>query len=75
MTAAVTEKLRRGPAGGGRLFDVGEERSLDDVVTTSWGSLALRGSARCLVCGTIVTREQEDGAPAAECGSCGSLLD
>jgi hypothetical protein len=74
MSAAVTEKLR-GPARADRLFDVGEERSLDDVVTTSWGSLGLRGSARCLVCGTIVTREQENGAPAAECGSCGSLLD
>ena len=75
MTAALKERSR-GPARRDRLFDLGEDRTLDDVVTTSWGSLALRGSARCLVCGTIVTREQEArAAPAAECSSCGSLLE
>ena len=55
---------------------MGDERTLDEVVATSWGSLALRGSARCLVCGTTMTREHgADGQPAAECGSCGSLLE
>jgi hypothetical protein len=75
MTATVTDKLRA-TARRERLFDVGDERTLDEVVATSWGSLALRGSARCLVCGTTMTREQgADGQPAAECGSCGSHLE
>jgi hypothetical protein len=75
MTASVADKLTP-PARRDRLFDVGDERSLDEVVTTSWGSLALRGSARCLVCGTTMTRELgADGQPAAECASCGSLLE
>jgi hypothetical protein len=75
MTATVADRLR-GPGRRDRLFDVGDERSLDEVVATSWGSLALRGSARCLVCGTTMTRQHDaDGPQAAECPSCGSLLE
>ncbi len=75
MTATVTDKLRA-TARRERLFDVGAERSLDEVVATSWGSLALRGSASCLVCGTTMTREHgADGQAATECASCGSLLE
>jgi hypothetical protein len=71
----VTVALRERSAQ--RLFDAGEERNLDDVVTTAWATLSLRGSARCLVCGATVTRvadEREDQS-AADCPGCGSRLE
>jgi hypothetical protein len=66
-----------GPAPGlGRLFDPGGERTLDDSITTAVGSLALRGSARCPVCGGTLTGAEEAGRmPAGDCGACGSRLD
>jgi DNA-directed RNA polymerase subunit RPC12/RpoP len=60
-----------------RLFDTGEERSLDEVVTTAWANLSSRGSARCLVCGTTVTRGADalEGESAVDCPGCGSRLE
>jgi hypothetical protein len=63
-------------AGARRLFDPGEEHSLDDTVLTSWRALALRGSAACLVCGaTAIRGDGETGAARAECAGCGSALE
>jgi hypothetical protein len=61
----------------GRLFDVDGERSLDDVITTAWGGLALRGSTRCPVCGATATRDREgEGVTASGlCTSCCSTLE
>jgi hypothetical protein len=63
---------------GGRLFNPGGAKSLDDVVTTAWGGLALRGTARCLVCGSTASQASEpdeSGVAPAECPSCGSRLE
>jgi hypothetical protein len=75
MTATLEHKDTRKPV---RLFDPGEAKSLDDVVTTSWGGLALRGTARCLVCGATAAHASEPneaGVAPAECPSCGSRLE
>lgn len=75
MTATLETHANREP---GRLFDPGDAKSLDDVVTTAWGGLALRGTARCLVCGSTaahVSEPNEAGVAPAECPSCGSRLD
>jgi DNA-directed RNA polymerase subunit RPC12/RpoP len=71
VTLAVRERS------GDRLFDAGEERSLDELVSTVWTSLSRRGSARCLVCGATVTRtgDESGGESAAECPGCGSRLE
>jgi hypothetical protein len=56
-----------------RLFDPGSGRSLDESVSALWEGLAVRGHARCLVCGSAVTRrDEEPDAAEAECVSCGS---
>ena len=60
--------------GAGRLFEPAGERTLDDAVMTVWGGLALRGSARCLVCGATALQDADNEATRAECSSCGSLL-
>jgi hypothetical protein len=54
----------------GRLFDAGG-RSLDATVEAAWRTLAVRGNARCLVCGETFVREDHGGA---RCGSCGTTL-
>ena len=75
MTATLEHEGTRKPV---RLFDPGEDKSLDDVVTTAWGGLALRGTARCLVCGATaahVAEPNEAGVAPAECPSCGSRLE
>jgi hypothetical protein len=71
MTVALRERSAQ------RLFDAGEERNLDDALTTVWSALSLRGSARCLVCGATVTRVTDDGegSSAAGCPGCGSRLE
>jgi hypothetical protein len=75
MTATLEQK---GARETGRLFEPGESKSLDDVVTTAWGGLALRGTARCLVCGATaahVSEPNDAGMAPAECPSCGSRLE
>jgi hypothetical protein len=75
MTATLEQKRRQEPS---RLFEPGEQKSLDDVVTTAWGGLALRGAARCLVCGATaahVSGPNDAGTAPAECPSCGSRLE
>jgi hypothetical protein len=71
VTVAVRERSAE------RLFDAGRDRNLDDVVTTVWSTLSIRGSARCLVCGASVARSVEDreGRSAADCPGCGSRLE
>ena len=71
MTVALRERSPQ------RLFDAGEERNLDEVVTTAWATLSVRGSAHCLVCGATVTRvaDEREDQPAADCPGCGSRLE
>jgi hypothetical protein len=70
MTLAVRE---RSPD---RLFDAGEEHSLDELVSAVWANLSRRGSARCLVCGATVSRAGgEHDAESADCPHCGSTLE
>jgi hypothetical protein len=59
-----------------RLFDAGEDRSLDEVLSRVSQSLAVRGNASCLVCGAQFVRAAGGSASApAECSSCGSRLE
>jgi hypothetical protein len=59
-----------------RLFDAGDARSLDDVVSRLTQSLTVRGNAVCLVCGATFTRSGEGRASgAAECSGCGSRFE
>jgi hypothetical protein len=79
MTVALKQQTEHdradGRHGAGRLFEPAGERTLDDAVMTAWGGLALRGSARCLVCGATALRDADDDGPGrAECSSCGTLL-
>jgi hypothetical protein len=68
MALAVKE---RGRVATGRLFDAGDE-SLDQAVAATWKALALRGNARCLVCGGTLTRTETGSA---RCSSCDSELE
>jgi hypothetical protein len=71
VTVALRERSTQ------RLFDAGEEHNLDDVVTTVWRTLSVRGSARCLVCRATVTRllDDSESRPAADCPACGCRLE
>jgi hypothetical protein len=68
MTLALKDTAR---VASGRLFDAGAE-SLDKAVAATWRALAVRGNARCLVCGGTVARTEEG---AGSCTACGSLLE
>ena len=59
----------------GRLFDPGGRPTLDDVVTTLWGSGDDAGGS-CLVCGAVLPgpAQAADAAP-PQCTSCGSRLE
>lgn len=56
-----------------RLFEPGGEPSLDDLISKTWRTLAIRGSALCPVCGATLVRD--DVTSTASCGRCGSVLD
>jgi hypothetical protein len=74
----VLEKnqIRFGGRDRERLFDTGEARSLDDVISRLSQSLAVRGNAACPVCGASFVRTAEGAAPgSAECSGCGSRFE
>ena len=75
MTVATRERVDRGSAVMlGRLFDPGGERSLDDIVSVTWQSMAVPGRrASCLVCGELLVWDGD--ARAADCAFCASRLD
>jgi hypothetical protein len=75
MTVATKERSASGSATMlGRLFDPGGERSLDDVVSIAWQSMAAPGHRPdCLVCGESLVWNGDERA--AECDSCGTRLD
>ena len=54
---------------------VAADRSLDDLVTTTWNEVA-SADAACLVCGGTLTPRYGAGPKpvAARCGDCGSEL-
>ena len=60
-----------------RLFEPGGAITLEDKVAAVSRSLAVRGNARCLVCGATLIRSLEDDpvSSAAECAACGSSLE
>jgi hypothetical protein len=62
---------------GVRLFDPGGVRTLEDALAAVSRSLAVRGTARCLVCDATLVRSVEDDAETrvAGCPACGSSLE
>jgi hypothetical protein len=75
MSVTLTERTKAGRRP--RLFDPGGARTLEDAIGAVSQSLAVRGNARCLVCGATLIRcaEDEPNAPAAECAACASSLE
>jgi hypothetical protein len=65
MTLAIKETAR---VATGRLFDAGVE-SLDAAVAATWQALAVRGNARCLLCGGTLVRTEEGTGRCTACGS------
>ena len=57
----------------GRLFGVGDERSLDDVVVGALYDASRGDGVACPVCG--VPAFSPAGADLLECGSCGTRLE
>jgi DnaJ-class molecular chaperone len=55
-----------------RLFDVGPEHSLEELLAAVSSSLEIRGQARCPVCQGTLEPAPDGGA--AACASCGSRL-
>jgi hypothetical protein len=73
---SLLEKNEARLGGGERLFDTGEQRTLDDVVSRLSQTLAVRGNAACLVCGASFIRTTGAAAsPTAECPDCGSSFE
>ena len=69
-------EIRFGGRDRERLFDTGERRTLDDVVSRLSQSLAVRGNATCLVCGASFIRAAGGKASAAaECPDCCSSFE
>jgi hypothetical protein len=52
----------------GQLFDAGAQ-TLDAVVTATWQALAVRGNARCPLCGGTLVRTEEGSGCCTTCGS------
>jgi hypothetical protein len=74
----VLEKsdMRLGGRDRERLFDTGERRTLDDVVSKLSQTLSVRGNAACIVCGASFIRAAGGKASAtAECPDCGSSFE
>jgi len=65
--------LREPPVSTERLFDVGLERTLEDLLGEIDDALRHGQSAPCLVCGAAMVGG--DLSTAAECPSCGSRLE
>jgi ribosomal protein S27AE len=61
------------PRADGRLFGVGSERTLDDVVVGTLYDASRGDGAACPVCG--VPAFSVDGPDRLECGSCGTSLE
>jgi hypothetical protein len=73
---SLLEKNESGLGNSERLFDAGERRTLDDVVSRLSQTLAVRGNAACLVCGASFIRTTGEAAsPTAECPDCGSSFE
>ena len=76
MMQSLLEKNEARSGGGERLFDTGDRRTLDDVVSRMSQTLAVRGNAACLVCGASFIRAAKGTAsPTAECPGCGSSFE
>ena len=65
MALATKERAR---VATGRLFDAGEQ-SLDKAVVATWQALALRGNARCLLCGGTLVRTESGVGRCTDCKS------
>jgi hypothetical protein len=74
---AVLQQTRlQARAEGERLFDTGEARSLDDVVSRLSQTLAVRGNAACPICGATFIRATEgDASGSGRCAGCGSSFE
>ncbi|HEV3093509.1 MAG TPA: hypothetical protein VGY30_03230 [Solirubrobacteraceae bacterium] len=66
-----------GDAGVTGQADAHGRLTLDDLITSVWEGLAVRGTVSCPVCaGPMVAMvgEQEEGAPTGGCFGCGARL-
>lgn len=68
MSVATKESRPDTGRAPGRLFDAGRQ-SLDAALETTWQALAVRGNARCLVCGETFVRTDEGDAHCTACAS------
>jgi hypothetical protein len=65
--------LQERVAPGGRLFDLGGERTLDDVLVEMLGDASRGDATPCVVCGAVaITLSRDDRL---ECSSCGSRVE
>jgi ribosomal protein S27AE len=69
---ALEERVSR-PRADGRLFGLGNERTLDDVVVGALYDASRGDGVACPVCG--VPSFLPEGRDLLECGSCGSRLE
>jgi ribosomal protein S27AE len=69
---ALEERVAQ-PRADGRLFGVGDERTLDDVVVDALYDASRGDGVACPVCG--VPALSLEGHDRLECGSCGSTLE
>jgi ribosomal protein S27AE len=69
---ALEERVSR-PRADGRLFGLGGERTLDDVVVGALYDASRGDGVACPVCG--VPAFSLDGPDRLECGSCGTSLE
>ncbi len=69
---ALQEPILRSRSDG-RLFGLGDERTLDDVVVTALYDASRGDGVACPVCG--VPSFSLDEPDRLECGSCGSALE
>jgi ribosomal protein S27AE len=69
---ALEERVSQ-PRADGRLFGLGNERTLDDVVVGALYDASRGDGVACPVCG--VPSFSPEGRDLLECGSCGSRLE
>jgi hypothetical protein len=69
----LEQQVAARPRADGRLFGLGSERTLDDVVVGALYDASRGDGVACPVCG--VPALSHDGRDLLECGSCGTRLE
>jgi hypothetical protein len=76
-STTLTAPATRPGVRGERLFEPGGPTTLDEVISKTWQTLAVRGNARCPVCGAMLLLAEDRPAVdhGADCAACGSHLE